>query len=284
VGITSLVVDSCWLDFRPADLAAALSQLSRLQRLKLADHKWMPAAAPAAAAAAEEHGEAGFETGGSSSDGSSSDDSSDSGTNGNGEDSSNDEGSIPSARLACVLSAVAKLPQLAHLELQGLPLQRTATVQCLAAAAALTQLTITNCSLTAAGVRALAPCISNLQVLQLDSNPGIGYAGAAAVAQLQPRKLRQLSLKGSGLDSLTAAQLLLQDGLQEEAKQSLCDCLGWSAKDVKVMKEAAGMIKGLQGKGGSRSRSNVAVHDSGQVAMIRSFNSTACSSSGSSYL
>ncbi|KAF6256340.1 hypothetical protein COO60DRAFT_1658259 [Scenedesmus sp. NREL 46B-D3] len=233
VGITSLVVNSCWLDAAPAELAAALTQLTRLRRLRLADLKWAPPAAATAGAA-----EGGLTAEGAQvvSSGSNSS-SSGSGSGGINTDSDTDDeedsskaasGSIPSASLACVLAAAAQLPQLVHLELDRLPLQSRQALRQLASASAVTHLSISRCGLRVAGVRALAPCIVRLRALLLDGNP------------------QQLSMNDAGLNAMMLVRALVGQGLRDEAKQSLFSNLGLSAGKVQMIMEAGAELTKLQ--------------------------------------
>jgi hypothetical protein len=212
--------------------------------------KWMPAAAPApapaaqaaaavpaaapatpeaatltaAGAAADAAGRVGVAESADSTTSSSSDDSDDSDADSEDERRpANANGAISSASFACVLSAVAQLPLLAHLELQQLPLQQAQTVQRLAAAPALTHLSIKCCDLMNSCVRALAPCIGRLTALLLDGNRLL------TTADLRPPRLVQLSLAGVVYDPASLGRLsclIAGDQLRQEAKQSLLENLG----------------------------------------------------------
>jgi hypothetical protein len=265
VGITSLVVDSCWFEFESgaADLAAALSQLTKLQRLRLAGLKQVQSAAAGAAAVAAAaaaaagsqmaNGAAACCSSGSSNCGSgssdyNSDSDSDSVSNALLAASRDDwqADSLPPASLASVLAAVAQLPQLTHLELEKLPLHKRQTVRRLAAAAALTHLSIERCDLRDDGARALAPCIARLRALRLDNNPNLGTAAVEAIMQMQPPLLCDLSLCGTGLNTEALLRAVMGQGLRREAQQSLISNLGLSEGQVQELLEGVGKLQRLQ--------------------------------------
>jgi hypothetical protein len=84
-----------------------------------------------------------------------------------------------------------------------------------------------------------------LRALRLDDNPNLGTAAVAAIMQMQPPLLCDLSLCGTGLNTEALLRAVMGQGLRREAQQSLISNLGLSEGQVQVLLEGVGKLQSL---------------------------------------